>query len=596
MPLPYNLLDSTGAFLANIILKNGRNEVQIYHFHPSSSTSDSITDDSKTKRYETDHAITCATWLNETHSDKIPRKTNKRKAYSDDGSVSSHTKAGSEPSALLAVAFASGEVCLYSPYSDGPVSSISAPSTVISLTQASAENCFWALTDTQTILEIETSKGAVNREINFSKVDKKVQSLFLSLYKPKSLSHKSQDTELLLVASSRVHLVNGAKSKNHVLAELPSIDEEDSTGIVSTLRTMAFDELAILVSWENSNVVALYDLDEPSQKPSAWKCKSHRITNVRALTENLVAVFTDAGTEILTIKDNALNGRVAVVKTNYKRIAFADMIWNESRGVIGIWYDGNEPRFVKISSDPIFDGTVKVKINFQPVAEGPVEEDVPDITFVAEDDASESGKVEKIAPSNLSPLLRDLLLEPSNNRKEILTVCSKNNDDDTIKEAIRLFSQSEQCETIVQNLFQLVSREVSRDPTRKSPLAIWLKWILLAHGGYISKQAEQEEHLRALKESLVQGMEMMPKLLALQGRLQLLKSQADLRNKTGNISLEDEEDGFNGLDQDTGIDTTNNTAFEDLVMYVNGENDDFEGEGDNGTLYENGEAEQDEEE
>lgn len=594
MPSPYNYVDSTGSFVANIILKNNRNEVQIYHFASSSTSSGSIIDESKTKRHETSHAITCATWFNDSNVVKVLRKAAKRKAENDNA-TSNNDNDLNVPSSLLAVAFTSGDVRIYSPYSDAPVATIISPATVIALTQSGTESCFWALTDSQIMLEFNAYSGIVNRTFRLSKIDKEIDSLLYTLFKPKKSSHRGPDRELILVASSRLYLVDGAKNKKHLIAEFANAYDDERITPISKLSGLTSDDLSVLVVREKSNTVALYDLDDPTQKPSTWECKSRHITGVRSITENYVAVFTDIGTEILTVKDDALEGCATLISTNYKKIVFSDMLYTEAHGVVGIWYDGNEPRFVKVASEPVFEGNLKVDINYQPVTDDNIQEDAPDITFVIEENEDDLKKTQKLSPSALFALLKDHLLNTNLLRNEILTLCTRNNEEETIKETIRLFSQSEQCAIIVINLFQIISREVSRDPTRKTPLALWLKWILLAHGGFISRQQQQEEPLRALKTSLVQGMEMMPKLLALQGRLQLLKSQADLRSKTSQLALEEEEDAISGFDQDIGNDTTNNTtAFEDLVMYVNGENDDFEADTTlNGSIvYENGEADE----
>lgn len=590
---PYNLVDSAGQFVANIVSKNGRNEIQIYHFAASSTSSGPIVDETRTRRFELGEAITCATWFNNRDAVKSLRKLNKRKADSDSSAMEN---VETQPSTLLAVAFASGEICIYSPFADAAVGTIQAPALVISLTHSSTENCVWALTDSRNIIEVNTSSGTVNRTIKFLKTDKDAHTIRISPFKPKKAGRRGAETELIIVASSRLYLVDGAKSRNSVVAELADGDDDEKPAPINHVLLLLSDDLSFFTTRANSNTVSLYDLEDPTQKPSTYDCRSRRITGLRSLTDSLVAVFTDAGTEILSVKEDVLDGCVGTIRTNSKHVAFADMIVHEVHGVVGIWYDGIEPRFAHVANEPSFDGDMKINVSYQPLTEDKTEEDVPDITFVAEDElAEESEDYKNIPATDLVSLLRDLLTVSKPPRKEVLTLCCKNKHEETIKDTMRLFSRCEQCALIIANLFQIVIREVSKDPTRRSPLAVWLKWILLAHGGYISKQQEQEENLRALKESLTQGMTMMPKLLALQGRLQLLKSQADLRNKTNRLELDDEDelDVLTGLDAEIGNDTTNNTTmFEDSVMYANGENDDLEGETThNGTvIYENGEA------
>ncbi|KAK7679739.1 hypothetical protein QCA50_017241 [Cerrena zonata] len=120
---------------------------------------------------------------------------------------------------------------------------------------------------------------------------------------------------------------------------------------------------------------------------------------------------------------------------------------------------------------------------------------------------------------------------------------------------------------VVNISFNELSKQLS-DFTTKSSLSIWLKWLLTVQGGFISKQAEQHGNLKSLQSGLEK---------ALQGRLQLLKSQADLRS---NMHIDDDDDDDENQDDEN---QTFNESFanqttlaEESIVYANGENDDFE--------------------
>lgn len=589
MASPYNLVDASGRFVANVILKKGRNELQIYHFSASSSPSSShIIDETKTRRHETTHAIVSATWLNEHVVSKSLRESAKRKAAADTDTAPDTRNSETGAAALLAVAVASGDIHVFLPHAEVAVAKIQAPAPVVALTQSSTENCVWVLTETRSLVEINVLDSSNSRTVSFAQTDKDAGTLRFSPSHKKPT--RGAESERLLVASTRLYLVDDAHASKPVLVEFADGDEDDRTQPIACLAPLFGDELSVLATRANCSTVALYDLEHAAKKPSVFSCPSRQIRGVRALSESLIAVFTDTGTELVAVRGDVLDCRVGTVRTNFKQINFVDMVVSATHGVVGIWYDGNEPRFVRVAADAAIDGEVQVDISYHPLADGRAEDGAPDILFMAEDNDSDPDAPDRnLAAADLFPFLRDRLTAAHASPRDVLRLCCRNNNETTIRDTIRLFSHSEQGAAMMCTLFQTVAREVARDPMRHTPLALWLKWLLLAHGGYISRQHDQEETLRALKESFLQGMHMMPKLLALQGRLQLLKSQADLRNKTNQLALdEDEDEDLAGL-EDVGMVTKNNTtAFDDSVMYVNGENDDFEVEAGE-VVHENGE-------
>ena len=78
----------------------------------------------------------------------------------------------------------------------------------------------------------------------------------------------------------------------------------------------------------------------------------------------------------------------------------------------------------------------------------------------------------------------------------------------------------------------------------------------MTHGGALSKSGDHYSDFKQLQKGLSKGMEQMPQLLALQGRLQLLRAQAQLRDTL--IEVEEPEE----------------VGRESSVVYANGEDDD----------------------
>lgn len=77
-------------------------------------------------------------------------------------------------------------------------------------------------------------------------------------------------------------------------------------------------------------------------------------------------------------------------------------------------------------------------------------------------------------------------------------------------------------------LFPVISDAVSKDTTNTN-LALWFKWIYLIHGKHIAKQ--DIAPVKEAKTQLELGVKLMSHLIAIQGKLQLLKLQNEMREK-----------------------------------------------------------------
>lgn len=111
-------------------------------------------------------------------------------------------------------------------------------------------------------------------------------------------------------------------------------------------------------------------------------------------------------------------------------------------------------------------------------------------------------------------------------------------------------------------LYQLVADEIEKDPwSDNATLPVWLKWILLIKGKdmNISNDKKTRKQTRHLKSALRTSSTTLPILLGIQGRLEMLKTQAKLRKELAGIQLE----------QDDSTTTENN------ITYADGESDSF---------------------
>lgn len=563
----YSKVDASGAYLANVILKNGRNEVQIYPIaqHPGPLVVENLI-----KRFELDldQKVICAAWISESTGAETPSKS-KRKADGADAQLSNGTLNGNghsnghSSSSLLAVALANGNVLVFSPFKDDAAHTITCIDSCVSLTQSASSGRFWALSDSQVVSEVDIVNNTVVKQLKLGKIDAEVARIWQSDYALRKLSGPA-----LLVASSKVHLVDGSKTKKHVVGELAQEGSDEST-LTPISSFLAVSRSVVALARELSPTLILHDLAKPGSEPVAFESKCGSISRVEFLNSTTGVIFGAEGAEVVTFNGDIAS--CAVLNTNHPDIFFENIFYAAENGVIGVWYDGNQPRFVKLSDDINFLGHYVISIDYRARTADP-DVSTPDITFVA----SESTSINNLAPGELFSELSRLLLAEVVSKKSVIKLCSSNDLEDNIKHTIRLFSQTGDCPVLVSKLFQIISHKVASETSKKSSLSTWLKWLLLAHGGYISKQGKLADELRYLQGRLDDGMKMMPKLSALQGRLQLLKSQAELREKIKNQSVEEEKEESGGeSEHETFNDTFNNTTnIEELIVYMNGENDD----------------------
>ncbi|QBM88629.1 U3 small nucleolar RNA-associated protein 9 [Metschnikowia aff. pulcherrima] len=610
MSEPYSVVDALGQYLASIIPRQGRNEVQ---FYPLTSQK-TLVDTAKISRHElqADLDIAAVTWLNEqatsASSSEISTKKRPAMALSSLENGSAHESSPKQSkngdfapenghsapkvSLLLAVALKLGEIWTFSPTNDQRVAQFEAPEAISAITPSTHANHFWALGKLKSIYEINAVDGEVTKTIRFGRIDLSTSAIAQCHFSVKK-KRLGPVTEPLFVGSSHLFLIDAAKQRGYTVNEF--VDESEEKSLVLQIHTVSSDGLRVVMVRGNSRVLALYDIADPSLIPLYLNCQDSDIRSVRALADAYVVVHTAKGAELFAL-DGVESTPVATITPQPKNVVFENFYYSQAHGVVAIYYDGNQPQFVPIQREPKFEGAHVIPIEMTESADAPEPVRDLDIAFTAE----QNDEIVNVPAGKLSAELSALLLQEPVSSDEVIALCAANDDEANIRDAVRLFAQLDEYSTLVEQLFAVVSKRVCADPTRRSSLSVWLRWVLLAHGGHIAKQKKFADSLRLLQRSLDDGMLLMGKLLALQGRLQLLKSQAELRTRVNDESGSDHEQ----TELDQLNDTFNTTNIEESVVYANGENDDFEDapeEFANGPeraelVYENGEEDMDESE
>jgi U3 small nucleolar RNA-associated protein 5 len=167
------------------------------------------------------------------------------------------------------------------------------------------------------------------------------------------------------------------------------------------------------------------------------------------------------------------------------------------------------------------------------------------------------------APGSFATLLAQAL---KTNDHALLETCFSSREDSLIKVSIQRLDSS-----LAVKLLERLAERMARTPVRAGELNIWIKWVMITHGAYLVTVPNLLKTLSSLHSILSERVSALPKLLALQGRLQLLSSQIELRREVaaGTQDIMDEDDD----DDDEEVEYV-----EDGAIIANGEEDLYEDE------------------
>lgn len=141
--------------------------------------------------------------------------------------------------------------------------------------------------------------------------------------------------------------------------------------------------------------------------------------------------------------------------------------------------------------------------------------------------------------SALAPLPEKRSLEPpaANALTAVLTQALKTNDTALLESCLRTTNTQTILNTVRKlpspmavTLLEKLSDRLARKPGRAGSLGNWVRWTLVAHGGYLVTLPSLVRTLSGLHSTLNTRAGALPRLLALQGRLDMLHAQVQLRH------------------------------------------------------------------
>lgn len=124
-------------------------------------------------------------------------------------------------------------------------------------------------------------------------------------------------------------------------------------------------------------------------------------------------------------------------------------------------------------------------------------------------------------------------------------------------------------------LLERLADKIAKSPGRAAQLMVWIKWTLIAHGGYLVQVPNLAKSLSSLHLTLSNKVGMLPRLLTLQGRVEMLRTQLQMRRE-----IAEHTNGANRkaivnseADDDSDVDSEVNYVEDENMIIVNGEED-----------------------
>lgn len=512
-----------GTNYANVISRPGRNELQFHSL---------VGPDQRPSKIELsdDLAIVAACWFVENAS----LKQDRGKKRKQDDSTADADEHGAE---YFVVGHQSGRIAVFSAHQESEVNSFHFEVPVVAM--CAGEKSVVCVDKDLKIIEVSVTDGKKSKPKSFKDID---DILALEVYAD---GNRKQN---YILGTQDVNFVDPSKPKNFLVKQVEGLLA------VESISKSAHHANIVYVVRKNDDKIYVYDTETLKERTlKASGSVSHLHVFAVGNEEVVFAVSTD-GIEVFEIDfeaDFQERPPACLIKTllhdSESEVRFSAISY-ANNDLIGIWHKALQPCFEKIDWRISSVGEITVPIDG--VGRGPASQTQQDTTIVVPEQAQI-----KNLPSDelLSTICTHVEQDDEDN---ILEVCSSNDDEASIKETVKDFSGLENGLLLITKLYKVISHEVSRLPDDTKVLATWLKWILLTHGGALSKNGELYTDFVVLQKGLSKGMEQMPQLLALQGRLHLLKAQAQLRDTT--IEVEEPE------------------SFEKevSVVYANGEDED----------------------
>ncbi|ODV92965.1 hypothetical protein CANCADRAFT_43540 [Tortispora caseinolytica NRRL Y-17796] len=123
------------------------------------------------------------------------------------------------------------------------------------------------------------------------------------------------------------------------------------------------------------------------------------------------------------------------------------------------------------------------------------------------------------------------------NDKALLETCLSTDDESVIRTSAQGLEPVDAIK-----LLESIADILAVVPNRAGELTSWIQWTIVVHGGYLSSISSLSSSLASLYSVLTAHAAKLQSLLALQGRLTMLRAQIELRREVGKLNISDKVD------------------------------------------------------
>lgn len=135
-----------------------------------------------------------------------------------------------------------------------------------------------------------------------------------------------------------------------------------------------------------------------------------------------------------------------------------------------------------------------------------------------------------------------------------------------------------QTDVAASTLLETTIVKLQENPYDKSnSISLWLKWILTLKGEALNSAHSKEyrRQLKDIKAALKSSAETFPTLLGIQGRLEMLKKQEQLRGELAKLNVTTGDEEAEAIEQGTISADVDSDGVNESISYANGESDTF---------------------
>ncbi|GAV52366.1 hypothetical protein ZYGR_0AG03570 [Zygosaccharomyces rouxii] len=192
------------------------------------------------------------------------------------------------------------------------------------------------------------------------------------------------------------------------------------------------------------------------------------------------------------------------------------------------------------------------------------------------DDANEEPKYEKkkVSRAEQDELSQSLInFLDKNDPDGVLTMLSSQNwTEQRIKSFVVFHVNTYETARLI---FEIISSNFQKEVWNKeSSLAEWLRWLLTLRGDSLDSK-HMKKNTKQLRSTLKNSGESLPTLIGIQGRLELLRKQAQLREDLANLNVAEDDDKVETVNHENATVVDDGEAQDDSVQFVNGESDTY---------------------